>query len=43
MKYGMLIDVRGPYVTQELNNELQWNVGNIRGKFTLYLCALKTA
>ena len=23
------MDVRGPYVTPELNNELQFNVGNI--------------
>ena len=35
------IDVRGPYVTPELNNELQCNVGNMWEKFTLYLYALK--
>ena len=39
----MLIDVRGAYVTPELNNELQCNVGNMWEKFTLYLYALKTA
>ena len=39
----VLIDVRGPYVTPELNNELQCNVGNMWEKFTLYLYALKTA
>ena len=38
-----LIDIRGPYVTPELNNELQCNVGNMWEKFTLYLYALKTA
>ena len=38
-----VIDVRSPYVTPELNNELQCNVGNIWGKITLYLYALKTA
>ena len=37
------IDVRGPHVTPELNNELQCNVGNMWEKFTLYLYALKTA
>ena len=37
------IDVRGAYVTPELNNELQCNVGNMWEKFTLYLYALKTA
>ena len=35
------IDVRGIYVTPELNNELQCNVGNMWEKFTLHLYALK--
>ena len=35
------IDVRVPYVTPELNNELQCNVGNMWEKFTLHLYALK--
>ena len=26
--YNLLIDIRGPYVTPELNNELQCNVRN---------------
>ena len=38
-----VIDLNGPYVTPELNNELQCNVGNMWEKFTLYLYALKTA
>ena len=37
------INVRGPHVTPELNDELQCNVGNMWEKFTLYLYALKTA
>ena len=37
----MSIDVRVPYVTPELNNELHCNVGNMWEKFTLYLYALK--
>ena len=36
-----LIDVSGPYVTPELNNELQCNVGNMWEKFALCLYALK--
>ena len=36
------IDVRGPYVTPELNNELQCNVGNMWEKSTLYLHALRS-
>ena len=32
----MQIDIRGPYVTPELNYELQCNVGNMWGKFTFY-------
>ena len=37
------INVRSPYVTPELNNELQRNVGNMWEKITVYLYALKTA
>ena len=37
----MLIDFIGPYVTPELSNDLQCNVGNMLEKFTLYLYALK--
>ena len=37
------IDVRGPYVTPELNSELQCISGKHVGKITLYLYALKTA
>ena len=33
-KNTIQIDVRGPYVTPELNNELQCNVGNMWEKFT---------
>ena len=29
MSVVIVIDVRGPYVTPELNNELQCNVGNM--------------
>ena len=36
------VDVRGLYVTPELNNELQCNVGSMWEKSTLYLYALKT-
>ena len=36
-----LIDVRSPYITPELNNELQCNVGNMWEKITMYLYALK--
>ena len=36
-----LIDIRGPQVTPELNNELQCSVGNMWEKFTLCLYALK--
>ena len=35
-----VIDVRGAYVTPELNND-KWNVGNMWEKFTLYLYAWK--
>ena len=37
---GNAIDVRGAYVTPELNNELQCNVGNMWEKFTLYICSI---
>ena len=39
----LLIDVRSPYVTPELSNDLQCNVANMWEKFTWYLYALKTA
>ena len=42
-EFPIQIDFNSPYVTPELNNELQCNVGNMWEKFTLYLYALKTA
>ena len=38
-----LIDVRSPYVTPELNNELQCNVGSMWEKFTSYVYDVKIA